>query len=144
MSPYTTNTYITKGSLTTMNENTKNNIIEIDKTLYSSYLSFIKDSNSKDIKAELAAEIGLIKIWTYHCNCNRCNYTWIPKDFDFNGNNDILFDIEPPKSCARCKSKYWNKTPQRETNFDKGLHSVARLRALSRRQDQFEILENKA
>jgi hypothetical protein len=66
-------------------------------------------------------EIGLVNVYAYHCN--RCNYTWLPKDFDmlslagvmynksgksdgFSG-HDLLYR-ELPKSCARCKSKSWN------------------------------------
>jgi hypothetical protein len=28
----------------------------------------------------LAGELGLVNIWAYHCY--RCNYTWLPRDFD--------------------------------------------------------------
>jgi hypothetical protein len=101
--------------------------IEIDKELY---LSMIRGPDPE--KEDRAAELGLIELWIYHCN--RCNYTWLPKDFDYRGNNNILFDMELPKSCARCKSKYWNKTPQRETKNSGKMYSVARFRALRRTQ----------
>ena len=59
-------------------------------------------------------ELGLARTYAYHCF--RCNYLWFPKDFDpmnnvynfkdlyFIGQN--IFELEPPKVCARCKSKY--------------------------------------
>ena len=65
----------------------------------------------------LATEKGLIEVYTYHCY--RCKYTWLSRDFVFNLHPSIkkdtkcvdwgedLLDREPPKSCARCKSKYW-------------------------------------
>jgi hypothetical protein len=68
-------------------------------------------------REDRAGELGLINIWAYHCN--RCNYTWLPKDFDFDKREPFrkdgkwgvwgqdLFFRKPPKSCARCKSKYW-------------------------------------
>ena len=81
---------------------------EIDKKL-------MNDEIYMENKAE---EIGLLNLWAYHCY--RCNYTWLPKDFDFNrrlkddenynyGWGHDLFYREPPKCCARCKSKSWNK-----------------------------------
>lgn len=99
-------------------------------------------------------ELGLRKTYAYHCN--RCNYLWFPKDFDavnpvnnhgegvyFVGQN--IFDLEPPKACARCKSKYWREFPKRTTRSilptkfatpdDKGFHKmdgIPRLRALHR------------
>jgi hypothetical protein len=60
---------------------------------------------------------GLVSVYAYHCE--RCNYVWLPRDFDFNNfyldNNDNadinrgrdLFSRKPPKSCARCKSRSW-------------------------------------
>jgi hypothetical protein len=65
-------------------------------------------------RQERAYEYGLIQVYAYHCN--RCNYTWLPKNFDLQryteqwGKTDTGFDLlfrQPPKSCARCKSKYW-------------------------------------
>jgi len=32
-----------------------------------------------------ASEIGAIETWAYHCY--RCNYTWLPKDYDVNHSN---------------------------------------------------------
>jgi hypothetical protein len=61
-----------------------------------------------------AEERGLIQVYAYHCY--RCNYTWLPRDFDFCWNywktgwwGDDLFYREPPKSCARCKSRSWKQ-----------------------------------
>lgn len=68
-------------------------------------------------REEKASELGLINIWAYHCN--RCNHVWLPKNFDYDKyesyrkdgrwayHGQDLFFREPPKSCARCKSKYW-------------------------------------
>jgi hypothetical protein len=63
----------------------------------------------------LGEEKGLVAIYAYHCY--RCNYTWLPRDFDFQwyigkGEDakefgEDLLDREAPKSCARCKSKSW-------------------------------------
>jgi hypothetical protein len=114
-----------------------------------------------------AYEFGLVNVYAYHCR--RCNYTWLPKDFDFNWREPFkgemskwlywgqdLFFREPPKVCARCKSKSWRKVfPQRKLKLhpifkgedwidedkinDVGsglnrpwINSVARLRALTR------------
>ncbi len=106
----------------------------------------------------IASENGLINVYAYHCH--RCNYTWLPRDFDFNFflSNDKtdgswghdLFYREPPKSCARCKSRSWKEVvPRRKLklhpafrgqewiNEDKindtpWINSEARLRALNR------------
>ncbi len=58
-----------------------------------------------------AEEIGLINVWAYHCY--RCNYTWLPRDFDFNwylqnGKTDD-YDWGPDLFYreARCKSRSW-------------------------------------
>lgn len=68
-------------------------------------------------RENMATELGLVEIHAYHC-C-RCNHVWLPKDFDLNCNlhNDKtdgykghdLFFREPPKSCARCKSRSWRE-----------------------------------
>jgi hypothetical protein len=84
-------------------------------------------------KYNKAADLGLWETWAYHCI--RCNYLWFPKDFDFRG-DDKIFDMEPPKACARCKSKYWNKIPQRETKNSDEMLSLARLRAIRRQKDK--------
>src|SRR5215475_9569414 len=84
---------------------------------------FINKRVSNEIEiTNKAWEMGLVNVYAYHCF--RCNYTWLPKDFDFNwrcGNNkwddwgqDLLYR-QPPKSCARCKSRSWNNSiPRRK------------------------------
>jgi hypothetical protein len=73
-------------------------------------------------RENMASELGLVEIHAYHCS--RCNYVWLPRDFDFNFNlrnnktdgywGHDLFFREPPKSCARCKSRSWRDIiPQR-------------------------------
>lgn len=78
----------------------------------------------RDPLEDKAYELGLTKVWVYHCG--RCNYVWLPKDFDIIGNRklfnpeqkrfgeDLIFR-EPPKACARCKSRYWNRFYRRNT-----------------------------
>ena len=62
---------------------------------------------------------GLIITYAYHCQ--RCNYVWLPKNFDAvfssatsGGLN--LIRRKSPKACARCKNKYWNSPTKRKTN----------------------------
>jgi hypothetical protein len=84
---------------TGINNNTNN---KIDK----------EQLSDRFFRYEMSRKLGLIQIYAYHCA--RCNFTWLPKNFDGSrtldswGNCD-LFLREPPKSCARCKSKYWKK-----------------------------------
>ena len=74
------------------------------------------------------AERGLIMM-VYHCV--RCVYSWLPRDFN-PAYNDIEM-MEPPKSCARCKSKYWRVLPSREIkNGVEKVEVFARKRALLR------------
>lgn len=65
---------------------------------------------------------SLVVAWCYYCK--RCNYIWFPKDhsgYQTFGKDEIvdngILKKEPPKSCARCKSKYWNKDPIRKTKY---------------------------
>jgi rubrerythrin len=57
-----------------------------------------------------ASYLGLFKVYAY-C-CMRCNHIWLPRfssgynPFDY---NKLVLDSEPPKSCAKCKSKSWLK-----------------------------------
>ena len=89
---------------------------------------------------ELQYEKGLINIFAYHCK--RCNYVWIPKDLDVQINLDnqhitnkdarkswkrYMLDREPPKCCARCKTKSWNVEP-----FEPIRSPLARNNALRR------------
>lgn len=56
----------------------------------------------------------------------RCNYLWLPKDYDSEYHD--IEKMDPPKSCARCKSRYWRLTPTRNV---KSRH-LARARAVLR------------
>ena len=38
--------------------------------------------------------VNEIKLTTYECECNRCNYKWR--------------SVRIPLCCSRCKSPYWN------------------------------------
>jgi len=77
--------------------------------------------------------LGLYAVLAYHCK--RCNYLWFPRDYEISEKN--IIEITPPKSCARCKSKYWNKIPQRKIKYRYG-GSVAGARAYFRRQDRLK------
>lgn len=72
-----------------------------------------------------ASQLGLIKTLAY--NCNRCNYLWFPRDY--NPPSDDIMKMEPPKACARCKSKYWREIRMQD-RMETG--SLARLRAIQR------------
>ena len=115
MSSNITNIYATKGSVIYMTKKEKRETIEIDKELY---LSMIQSPDSR--KKNKAAELGLVNVWAYHCM--RCNYVWFPRflsDYLYIDYEELLFNEEPPKSCARCKTKYWNEVPRRETKKKK-------------------------
>ena len=75
--------------------------------------------------------LGLKAVLAYHCK--RCNYLWFPRDYEFVEKN--IIQITPPKSCARCKSKYWNRKPQRKIKYRFGA-PVAEARAYFRTQDR--------
>ena len=70
-----------------------------------------------------AVDKSIVAAWCYHCK--RCNYIWFPKDYGgydtFGERGEIIdngiLDCDPPKSCARCKSKYWNQYPRRKTKY---------------------------
>ena len=80
----------------------------------------MRELGFNDEVGRLGESKGLIEVYAYHCY--KCNYTWLPRDFDFlwsigkkcghpeqeNFGEDLLHR-EPPKSCARCKSKYWKE-----------------------------------
>ena len=98
-----------------------------DTKSYQKLLDEIKTNPLFKLQAK-AGKLGLTNVWAYHCN--RCNYVWLPKDFDMAHDRvemekrkmefvadfgEDLFYRKPPKSCARCKSKYWNKSPSRKT-----------------------------
>jgi len=46
---------------------------------------------------------------------------WFPRFFDPNfDDREFIYQLmtrEPPRECARCKSKYWNKEPVRKTQY---------------------------
>ena len=76
-------------------------------------------------------ERGLMLVQAYHCI--RCNYLWFPRDYD-PAYHDIK-NMEPPKACARCKSKYWRRIPYREIKHSvEKVGSIARKRAVLRSQ----------
>jgi hypothetical protein len=95
-----------------------------------------KNDNMKIEK--MASELGLVNVWAYHCS--RCNYTWLPKDFDLGCREP--FELEgsksgqellyrpPPKSCARCKSRSWNIPPHKGS--ERG-QSKTKIKASERR-----------
>ena len=58
-----------------------------------------------DLIYDKRSDKGLVAVWAYHCY--RCGYIWLPKDYDVSEINTLARD--PPKACARCKSKYWNR-----------------------------------
>ena len=72
-------------------------------------------------RENMANELGLVEIHAYHCS--RCNYIWLPKDFDFNYNlrnnktdeylgHDLFF--RDHQSHAPAKSRSWREIiPQR-------------------------------
>ena len=77
--------------------------------------------------------LGLKAVLAYHCI--RCHYLWFPRDYEIVEKN--IIEITPPKSCARCKSKYWNKKPQRKIKYRFG-GPVAGARAYFRTQDRLK------
>ena len=78
-------------------------------------------------------DLGLKAVLAYHCL--RCQYLWFPRDYEIVEKN--IIEITPPKSCARCKSKYWNKIPQRKIKYRFGA-PVAGARAYFRTQDRLK------
>jgi len=76
-------------------------------------------------------KLGMMAVLAYHCK--RCDYLWFPRDYSIVEKN--IIDIPPPKSCARCKSKYWNKKPQRKIKYRYGA-PVAEARAYYRQKDK--------
>lgn len=105
-----TNTYATSSSVINMVEKQEKKNVEIDEELFIQLLH----GNSSSSEDKAIADLGLWKVWAYHCI--RCKYVWFPRyaEFQHVTNEAIMFNLEPPKSCARCKSKYWNQIPRRE------------------------------
>lgn len=56
-----------------------------------------------------AMEKGLMLMWVY--NCLRCGYLWLPRSYD--PTTQDIETMDPPKACAKCKSKYWNRIKSR-------------------------------
>jgi hypothetical protein len=82
----------------------------------------------------LLKRLGIVVTLVYHCK--RCNYLWLPKDFDAFSDEIGLVDeylkkMVPPKACARCKSKYWNQSPRRNTSHAKEDSKFHKFRRLS-------------
>ena len=74
-------------------------------------------------------KLGLLAVLAYHCM--RCNYLWFPKDYDYA--EKLITKIPLPKSCARCKSKYWNIEPRRKIKHrHHAPFSISRVRAYHR------------
>jgi hypothetical protein len=77
-----------------------------------------EEEEENERKRKILRKKGLVRTFAYHCL--RCNYTWLPKDFDIgscdplDAGNNIIKEIQP-KSCARCKSKIWNISPINKT-----------------------------
>jgi len=66
-------------------------------------------------KTNKACNLGLWQVYAYYCM--RCHHVWFPRwisGYHPESYEKLLFDVEPPKSCAKCKSKYWNRIPQRD------------------------------
>lgn len=96
-------------------------------------------------------EQGLQRVYAYHCT--RCNYLWFPKDYDYDRTyQEEIFEREPPKACARCKSKQWMSPRRRKTKHEGewqlSTSSIARRNALKRsgawqeQQDQIQDQED--
>ena len=82
----------------------------------------------------LLKKLGIVVTLVYHCK--RCNYLWLPKDFDaffdeIGLADEYLKKMVPPKACARCKSKYWNQSPRRNTSHTKEDSKFHKFRRLS-------------
>jgi hypothetical protein len=107
-----------------------------EKSHYEQLLEKMADGSFMREVQEKQEALGLTDVMAYHCE--RCHYLWFPKDYDLGEN---ILELEPPKACARCKSRYWNKRPVRKTEnvySDKyGIHhywnTMPRLRALHRK-----------
>jgi hypothetical protein len=104
-----TDTDTTKGSYTDMDE--EEQMKKLDRDMFVSALQ-----QGIDVEEEnKASRLGLWQVYAYHCL--RCHHVWFPRwisgyhPYYF---KELLFAEEPPKSCAKCKSKYWNRIPQRD------------------------------
>lgn len=57
---------------------------------------------------------GLISMRVFHCL--RCNYSWLPKDYDTA--YDDIETMEPPKACARCSLSTGDRYRRERLNRD--------------------------
>jgi hypothetical protein len=94
---------------------------------------------------QLMEDKGVVAVYAYHCH--RCGYIWLPKDYDVSDENAL--HREPPKSCARCKSKSWKDI--RMQRISKSAHvdedgwieeptSIARFDALIRQGESLKAI----
>jgi DNA-directed RNA polymerase subunit RPC12/RpoP len=61
--------------------------------------------NKMTLTSDEVNERGLFSTWVYYCL--RCGYLWLPRGYDPSIND--IETMQPPKACARCKSRAWNK-----------------------------------
>ena len=107
-----TYTYATKGSVIDMEE------AETEEQAKKERINgmILQLSQGADVeKTNKACNLGLWQVYAYHCM--RCHHIWFPRwisGYHPESYEKLLFDVEPPKSCAKCKSKYWNRIPQRD------------------------------
>lgn len=82
----------------------------------------------RDLGLNQSQGLGLVQTYAYYCE--RCHYTWLPrsdslflvsenKHLEQKYNGQDLLRREPPKSCARCKSKQWRLPRQRQRRLKK-------------------------
>lgn len=107
-----TYTYATKGSVIDMEE------AETEEQAKKERINgmILQLSQGGDVeKTNKACNLGLWQVYAYHCM--RCHHVWFPRwisGYHPESYEKLLFAEEPPKSCAKCKSKYWNRIPQRD------------------------------
>jgi len=106
MTQYSNTTFATISSVKEMEQHGEDKLKEL--------IASLPPISPEEQEAEkLREEKGIISAYVY--NCLRCHYMWIPRwannvnPLDY---NEKILSSDPPKSCARCKSKYWNKLPQ--------------------------------
>ena len=98
-----------KGSQTDMEEDEKMKKLDRDMLISALHQGTDIEQMNK------ASELGLWQVWAYHCM--RYEHVWFPRwvsGYHPEYFEQLLFHAEPPKSCAKCKSKYWNRIPQKD------------------------------
>jgi len=114
---------------------------EYDENIHEIAQILREEEEENERKRKILRKKGLVITFAY--NCNKCNYTWLPRDFDaktsdpLNAGGNIIRE-RPPKSCARCKSKQWNLSPIRKTRKNPDpknpeRYSITRMQAEYRR-----------